>query len=348
MQLLHNLWRALEAFPGATAAGAEWRMHLGADFESLRPLLLPTDRYAAMIPVSGDSHATYRVVRHTADDIVGVHDCDGTTVPLLLLDVLIYRADVGRITRMLAHALGFENTDNRVDGVPQTYCVGSFRPLAGFAFPVFLTLPLEAADLQQTVELIGSRHGEPFILLAPTCDCLRPACESLIKRRKACFLALSDSIETDIHGGWGVSAAAEQQLSRFRQAVVPQAADAASAAFFPTPADATWSDVRIKFIDGETVSIKAGSVGGTFVYSQLGMVDGRNAKPTKQWELLRSFAKGFGAMNWTSPDAARQNQKRRETLARDLKSFFRIDGDPIEYVEETKGWRTVFTIEPDA
>ena len=104
---------------------------------------------------------------------------------------------------------------------------------------------------------------------------------------------------------------------------------------------------RIKFVDGETVSIKVGNASGTFVYSQLGMADGRNAKPTVQWELLIAFARGYGALTWSSAEASRKNQKRREMLAANLKQFFRIDGDPIEYLGETKGWRTLFTIEPD-
>ncbi len=346
--MLRKLWLALEEMPGAHAALAEWRDRLGAGFASVRPLLLPTDKFAASLPVAGDGHATYRVVRHGPDDFVGVHDNGGPTITLAKDDVLIYRLDHQRVARNVVAMLGCDRYEAVIDGVPHAYQVGSYRPFAGFAFPVFFTLPSETADLQHTVELIASRHDEPFILLAPTRSCMQPVCESLIQRRKACFLPLSESIEMDNSGGWVVAAAAEQQLSRFRQAVVPQAVDAASAAFFPTPTDATWSDVRIKFIDGETVSIKVGSAGGTFVYSQLGMADGRNAKPTKQWELLRAFAKGYGAMNWSSPAADKKNQKRRETLARDLKSFFRIDGDPIEYVEETKGWRTVFTIEPDA
>ena len=118
--------------------------------------------------------------------------------------------------------------------------------------------------------------------------------------------------------------------------------------FLPTPANATWSDLRLKFIDGETVSISVGTASGTFVYSQMGMSDGRNAKPTKRWELLRTFAQGYGVVTWESPGAGRKNQSRRDGLVRDLKAFFRIDGEPIEYVEQTKGWRTVFVIEPDA
>jgi hypothetical protein len=35
-------------------------------------------------------------------------------------------------------------------------------------------------------------------------------------------------------------------------------------------------------------------------------------------------------------------------LARDLKAFFRIAGEPIVMTDDGKGWRTIFTVEPDA
>ncbi len=346
--MLRKLWPALEAIPGAQATLAEWRDRLGADLPSLQALLRPTDQFAASIPAAGDPYTSYQVVWHAADDIVGVHDCGGPTITLTKADVLIYRLDYQRLIRHVAAALGLETALAVVEGIPHTYRIGTYRPFAGFAFSTYLTLPLESADLQYAAEKILSMDDEPIILLAPTGNRMRPACKSLLVQRKACFLPLSESIETDSQGNWSVTAAAKQQLAIFQQAVVPQAADSTSAAFFPTPPDATWSDVRIKFIDGETVSIKAGVASGTFAFSQMGMVDGRNAKPTKQWELLRSFAQGYGVMNWNSPDARRQNQKRRESLARDLKSFFRIDGEPIEYIDDSKGWRTLFTLEPDA
>jgi hypothetical protein len=78
----------------------------------------------------------------------------------------------------------------------------------------------------------------------------------------------------------------------------------------------------------------------------MGMSDRRNCKPTKQWELLRSFARGHGVLIVDRKTARDLNQKRREILAKDLKAFFRIPGEPIEPIK--KGWKTVFSLEPDA
>jgi hypothetical protein len=40
-------------------------------------------------------------------------------------------------------------------------------------------------------------------------------------------------------------------------------------------------------------------------------------------------------------------QQEAELLGRDLKAFFRIDGEPIALTEDGLGWRTVFGVRPD-
>jgi hypothetical protein len=42
-------------------------------------------------------------------------------------------------------------------------------------------------------------------------------------------------------------------------------------------------------------------------------------------------------LTWPSRDACRKNKKRRELLARDLKEFFRIEGEPVVVTEDGKG-----------
>jgi hypothetical protein len=116
---------------------------------------------------------------------------------------------------------------------------------------------------------------------------------------------------------------------------------------FPTPPDATWDDVRIRFKDGHTVSIKVKSGKGVYTYADMGMVDKRNGKPNSQWELLRTFADEGGTLDWSSKRANRRNQKRREYLAANLRCFFDIEGDPFRLTRDRKGWEARFLILPD-
>jgi hypothetical protein len=123
--------------------------------------------------------------------------------------------------------------------------------------------------------------------------------------------------------------------------------EAASKPAFPTPEGAKWTDVSIKVVDGETVAIKLGDHARRYVYSEMGMIDGRTKKPTKQWELLQLFAGNHGLLTWQSSGADRKNQKRREVLSDNLRTFFGIEGEPIVLTDDKKGWRTTFSITPD-
>jgi hypothetical protein len=117
---------------------------------------------------------------------------------------------------------------------------------------------------------------------------------------------------------------------------------------FPTPAGATWEQVRVRFRDGHTVSINILGEEGVFNYAQMGMASRKNAEPTVQWKLLKTLAEGRGTLTWTSPHADRRNQKRRENLGRDLRAFFGIEGDPIALTDDGRGWRVCFELHDEA
>jgi len=148
----------------------------------------------------------------------------------------------------------------------------------------------------------------------------------------------------DEHGRFvlGESYTLDGILADFRASVLPKPEDESGMAFFPTPPEAAWEHVAIRFRDNHSVSVVVGSASGIYHYSQMGMADGRDAKPTKQWELLRDFAEEHGILDWGSRKANRKKQKHRESLAEDLRRFFRIEGDPI--ASEGNGWRTLFAV----
>ncbi|MBW1999616.1 MAG: 7-cyano-7-deazaguanine synthase [Deltaproteobacteria bacterium] len=127
----------------------------------------------------------------------------------------------------------------------------------------------------------------------------------------------------------------------------PEDIDETSREDFRTPMGAAWQDVSIQFKDAHTVSIKVKGEDGIYNYTQMGMVDKRNGNPTKQWDLLYSFAQGHGTMDYDHPDACQKNQKRKEKLAKSLCDFFSIQGDPFRLTDDKKGWRARFFISPD-
>jgi len=349
MKPLQQLWQTIESIPGPTAVAATWQELLGTEYEFASSYLRPTGELAASYPRIGNAgcNIPYTVVEHGPEDYVGVSPEGGDTITLTRQDLIIYELDRKKLQHAVAGALGIEYEESNVPGLPDTQRIGTYLPCAGYAFPAYLAIPLESSDLTRAVHTLAAIPSQPFILLAPTRRRLRSEAETVIRAADACFLPLDEALAVNDRGIWVATPVAQQAIESFKAAHLPATEDTSGVVFFPTPPGAKWSDVHIRFVDGETVSIRVRGVSGTYLYSQIGMVDRRNKKPTKQWELLRSFARGYGVITWESPDADRRNQKRREYLARDLKSFFRIDGEPIILTDDKKGWRTVFSIEPD-
>jgi hypothetical protein len=98
-------------------------------------------------------------------------------------------------------------------------------------------------------------------------------------------------------------------------------------------------------VDGETLAVRLAGETARLNFTQLGMANAKNGRPTLQWELLRQFAAGQGVFDWSSRSAHRLQRKRKQLLSQRLRAFFRIEGDPFEL--SGNGWRTRFAIDPD-
>jgi hypothetical protein len=345
-----RLWQALEAMPGPAAVLAEWRRLAGTDLDFLVPYLQPRQRLAASYPrlAGGEPTYPYEVVEHGPDDFVGICPETEDRIVLTRNDLVVYELDWPLFLADIAAALGFERRAADPDELPPlTRLVGDYRPTAGYSFPAYLTVPLEARGLTSAVCMLVSTSDDALILLTPTRHRLRPDTQQILERKKCCWLPLEEALQAAGPRQWRPTDAAVQALRDFTSLHVPSPEADNGMVFFPTPAGATWADVSIRFVDGHSVSIRVGAPGGTYHYAQMGMADGRNARPTKQWELLHVLARNHGVLTWKSSDAGRKNKKRRELLARDLKAFFRIDGEPILLTDDGKGWQTVFALSAD-
>lgn len=342
---LTRLWLALERLPGPAAVAAEWRHRLGPDYDLAAPLLQPDAALAMTFPRFDRPGESYAVVEHGPDDFVGVAEDGDGRVALTRSDLVVYRLSGHRLARALAGAFDLAPDDGPVDDHPGVFRVGLYRPLAGYEFPVYLTVQLEEPAYRAAVESLAARVGGPFLLLAPTNGHHRMASQLLLAGRNAAFLPLADAIALE-DGRWRPSESARGWLAEFGSRVLPDRASG-HRLFFPTPPGARWPDVQVRFVDGETITVKVRAVSRTLLYSDVGMSDGRSGRPTKQWELLREFARSRGTLTWASAGAGRKNQKRREVLAQDLRAFFRIDGDPFRLTPDGQGWQALFRIESD-
>jgi len=346
MRKLARFWQTLEAVPGLAAVAAEWRRLLGTECDSVRGFLRPCARLAESYPCPDPKNvgAVHKVVVHGPDHIVGVCPDGCASVRLAHDDIVVWELHHAALCRAIADAFGLHHEGTSVDSLPKTAQIGTYAPYAGLRFPAYLTIRVEETEFRRVVDGLLARHDAPFILLAPTRDLCRPACEELLVRRKACFVPLCEVLVLDERGRFvlGENLTLDGVLADFRSGVLPSADDQSGMIFFLTPPDARWENVTIRFRDDHTVSVNVSGVSQVCHYTKMGMADGRNGNPTKQWELLRDFAEAQGHFDWSNRTADRKKQKRREDLAKDLRRFFRIEGDP--FVAEGTGWRARFAV----
>lgn len=357
MKRTGQLWRALEATPILAGVPASWRRLAGTDFPALAPFLRPRQEpattYASDEPEYGA--CVREVVVHAPDDVVAVCRCDRSceTLTLARADVVVYEMDLARLAAEVRPLLGItgHGGPNRSEGLLRTFFLGDYEPVAGHRFPAYLTVQNDADGFTSVVERLSARDVRPFLVVAPTAELVGPRCAEMLGARGSVALGLVDLVGIDERGRLATDALVERTLHGFRDRVIEAAAPPQTRdgmAFFATPPGSAWGDVALRFRDGHTVSVRVREERGIFSYAQMGMASKKNAEPTVQWTLLRSFARGNGLLTWQSPDATRENQKRRENLARDLGRFFRIDDDPIAPTEDGKGWRVRFSLHPES
>lgn len=348
--ILTRFWRALELLVSQAAVTDEWRLCLGQEFDMAARYLRPTNALGCCYPRSNllepqSFRRPYRVVSLGPNDHVGVSPQGGPAIRLTTEQLIVYELNRSQLCQQLASAFGLERDEAVIDARHRIFQVGHLKPTAGFRFPVFLVIPHQQSSFRRAVDAVSALCETPYLLFTPTRTYAHRAAEEVLVRNHGCFLPLNEAVHCDPSGTLCPSAEGQLLLDRFLKAHLPKHGDEPVQEFFATPAGATWEDLRMRFLDGERVSVRVSQVSGTFNYAQLGMVRRTSGGPTEQWNLLRAFAVEHGFLDWNSRYANRRNQKRKERLSACLVRFFRLEGDPI--VTEGHGWRTRFAIEPD-
>lgn len=114
---------------------------------------------------------------------------------------------------------------------------------------------------------------------------------------------------------------------------------------FDTPLGTGWRDLRIRFLDGHTVTISVNSRRERWTFAEMNMKDARNGNPNKQWKLLEQLADNDGRLSWTSPAAHPKWKKQVQLLAHRLQEFFGLPDSPFYSYKKGKGWELKLRIE---
>ncbi len=113
-----------------------------------------------------------------------------------------------------------------------------------------------------------------------------------------------------------------------------------------------WKEIKVLFIDDETVKIKAREINQEFKFSHMGFEDHRRPNyPNRQWDVLLIYARSNGIISWETKIKNIENKDRykiktqTKELRKKLKIFFGINDDPIlPYSKQKKEYQTKFVI----
>lgn len=305
---------------------------------------MPTNAFASSIPSPNSSNIWLRAIEDQPHHFVVFDDDSKRIIEVDRADVAVFSVDWRRVGDSLCDSAGFEPIAIAT-AKKAAWHIATDRPRMGFSFPVYL----QRGVLINAITLVADQTEAPHIFLRLRPKNIDAISSRMLRERHGLLMTLTESTQISDSGEIVFTPVAIERIESFRKLHLPEDQTIAVAPHsgFPTPTGCTWSAVKIRFLDGDTVTISAGEAAGRYLYSQMGFAKGSNKRVNLQWELLRSLAAGYGVMTWNSPGASRKNQKRRERLSATLIKFFGIHDDPIRLLPDRSGWQTHFSLDPE-
>jgi hypothetical protein len=123
-------------------------------------------------------------------------------------------------------------------------------------------------------------------------------------------------------------------------------AEARSTVPTPDPSTSRWEDIEIRFTSDHRIQVFfCGKPGDAFNFGDMGFNDrrGDGGKPIRAWAFLSVLAQNDGIYPATKISGNQTVQKRAQEIRERLASHFRLDGDPLPFVEGL-GYRSRFKI----
>lgn len=201
MSSLTRFWQAVESLPSLAAVEAEWLALVRGEYDLIKAFLRPGKDRASSFP-HPEGGLPYRVVEHGPDDLVGVCDETGATLPLSRPQLVVYHLDQQRLAGQVAGALGL-STAQPVGHDLRLFALGSFRP-TGASVAVFLLLPRGAVHAAAVVASLITQKQVPFLLLLPTRRYVSGELEVRFRSVDSGVLALAEAVLVAGDGRWSI------------------------------------------------------------------------------------------------------------------------------------------------
>ena len=348
MSDLPRLLRTLEMLPGLSATRKEWRLRTGDACPYVDDLLKPTGRIADSMPCISPLLGLHYHSVHEYEDgsaeavfIDDTHDCPPFRVERH--ERAIMTPDMRGLCNRICLALGLDPETEGLSLPRGIYEIGCYYPVESFRFPVVLALKPSATEIEQSLHALAALRDGSFIFLTATPVRLSDRASTLITARSILARPLTECLQVsedklEATNSWNAD------ILAFRDKTVPKSEPVM--AFFETPANTPWGRVRIRFVDGYTVLVEAAGTKGRFSYTEMGMANRRESKPSMQWEFLEKIADNHGHIDFHIGDPDK-NKSWKFELSSNLRAFFRIDDDPFWPYDPAKHyWEAKFRLIP--
>ena len=231
MRKLQKFWSALEGTPILQGVTVSWREAVGEDMDALAQFLRPLPGLATTYPCPepGGDGCPRGVVVHGPEDIVAVCRRDPPSCETLHLtpaDLVIHELDLGKLAGRLQQILGLAGSRSAapVQGLPETFRVGDYRPEPGSGFPVYLTVQYDEDALTEIVERLSGRERQSYVLLTPTAGLITQECGERLSMRGWLPVDLSEFVVGDADGGLVADPRFSRVLATLRETEQVQAA----------------------------------------------------------------------------------------------------------------------------
>ncbi len=342
----HELWDLLEMPETWSGTKTEWQERLNNNGSEAVKFLVSSGKVASTIRF--DDEESSRLVQPDADgELVAVCELTGRSDPVDHETAALLNFSVDALAESISRAMLLHGAAGRVEGQQWTWWLGDYTPVEGERFPVYLIVAPDPDSFHAASLAVAALAGKPFIIVSPTRRHATAETQGRPGMPTVEWISLSECARFDDGGDVELLRPMESILRPFLQIRLPVLFGPPSRPRFPTPVGATWLDVSMKFKDGHSIMISARGETKTYSYEGLGMGNKNTPRPKIEWELLRDIAASYGVFTWKSKGASRRVPKQLERLGKHLREFLGIETSPFRYDDELKGWKALFSIEPD-
>lgn len=319
-----GFWRALDRLGSDGAAAADWRHHMGTDWEAGRAHLRRTHRLAGTVIHPDRPHRRLLVEPEGEAGYVGIADDTDdlhAPVPLALDDIEVLAPDWDSLTVVLARAFNFAG--NRWEHAGHTRKIGVAQHGSDMARPVILCLP-PGHIMRQTVILGGLASRKDSTVLMPSSRGLSPEIDALAVANGLTLIGLAEQCEKT-----GIREDSAPYLA------TPAVGKGASRAIRPVlRAQSAWT--------WEMVTIEI-ATGGRLIFScddqrqSYRLPKSKGTNHSESYEILFNLA--FASpQEWRTPASTEEGsdttRRRFGRLRNQLKAWVSVPGDPFRKLRD--------------